>query len=179
MARAAGAERMAGLKRVHYMWHHIESGSRHGYDWRVADQEFSIVYGANRIASMSDREEPDNRAEKELYGRFQNDRYWLMIELFMLQDGSVIREFGETAIPGFDRTARALELSYRNGDRYVLYVGDNDLTVAWAIYGEGEKEPKLVTTRGARRAVSGLNLPTEFRTADGELYARFRDLLVQ
>jgi hypothetical protein len=132
---------------------------------------------------------PADAAESDVnaHKAWVNDLYWLILPLLALDDGSESRAISETEVPGFPALGkvRALDIrydkteGYTGGDRYVVYIGADDLPVAWAFHKGDAEEPTLVTTRTPRRLVNGISLPVRFDKADGTTFIEISDVTAE
>ncbi|MHC4937496.1 MAG: hypothetical protein ACYTHK_00830 [Planctomycetota bacterium] len=183
MARAMGLDAWRGLGRLGFTWKHIPKGLVRSYEWRPRESTVEVRVGTTADGQTSrtvtsgplgaDAAEDD----RKLHRAWINDSYWFLFPLLILDDGSEIKDLGPQPVPGFPglEGTHALDVrypaeeGYTGGDRYVLYIGADDLPVAWAFHRKGAAEPTLVCTRGARRRVNGISLPTRFEKADGGL----------
>jgi hypothetical protein len=190
VARAMGLGYWRNLGRLAFTWTHAPSGTVRSYEWHPRKGTVVARFGAaaeGRTAQTLRLNEPVPADQAEYHRAWVNDSYWLALPLMMLDDGSEIAELGELEVPGFPALGkpRALEVryaedeGYTGGDRYVLYVGQDDLPVAWAFHRGGAEEPTVVTTRGRRRRANGISLPTLFETADGKTFIEITELTAE
>jgi len=158
MYDSVGMSAWDGVERIRFTCHHLGKDVKRTHDWKKSDGRFP----------------GDDEA-------FVNDSYWFLFEYLIRDDDSTKRELGRTAVPGFPQLGerRAIEVDYRGGDRYVLYLGDDGIPVAWAFHKAGAEAPTLVTTRGKRGDFGGLPLPTEFAKADGTVVIRIEDIGIE
>lgn len=188
LLEAIGFEAWKGVRILNFTWNHAPSGRVRSYVWKIRDGVVEASRGADRAVFPADGPGPDTEPiAKELHKAFVNDVYWLAFPLVAAGDGSVWSDLGEVPVPGLERLgrSRAIAVSYGGdegytpGDRYVLYLGADDLPAAWAFHRGGADEPTLVTTREARLDMGGVNLPTRFLTADGKLFIEITGLALQ
>jgi hypothetical protein len=190
VARAMGLEFWRDLGRLGFTWKHLPSGRVRSHVWHPQRGSVEVRFGTTAEGQTSQTlrlTEPVPAEQAGHHKAWVNDSYWLALPLLMLDDGSEITELGEVEVPGFPKLGklRALDVryagdeGYTGGDRYVLYVGSEDLPVAWAFHRGGAEEPTVVTTRGRRRRANGISLPTLFETAGGQTFIEIEDLTAE
>ena len=183
-ARAMGLDAWRDLGRLQFAWKHIPKAKARSYDWRpragavtVRDGELSQTVPSGALPADA------SESARKMHQAWVNDSYWVLFPFLILDDGSELKDLGAQPVPGMPKLAgtRALDVrypadeGYTGGDRYVLYIGEDDLPVAWAFHKAGAQEPTIVTTRGPRRRVNGISLPTRFEKADGTVVIEVAD----
>jgi len=190
VADAIGVDAWRKLGRLSFTWTHLPSGRVRAYEWRPRDGFVEVRVGTPEDGQSSIRIPsgplPAGAPQDQVsaHQAWVNDIYWLMLPLLALDDGSELRAIPETEVPGLPALGklRALDVryakgeGYTGGDRYVVYVGKDDLPVAWAFHKGGAEEPTLVTTRAVRQRANGISFPTRFEKADGTTFIEISDL---
>jgi hypothetical protein len=181
LASAVGADAWKnGVESVRFTWHHLGRNLQRTYEWNRS---------TGRIRATADGKVETFPASGpgELHPAFVNDSYWFLFEYMIFADGSEKSSLAPAPVPGFPGLGelRAIEVryakdeGYTGGDRYVLYLDERDIPVAWAFHKGGADEPTLVTTRGGRIRKAGMLLPTEFAKADGTVVIRIEGIEVE
>jgi len=193
MGRAMGLDAWRGLERLGFTWKHLPSGRIRSYEWRPRKRTVMVRTGTIQEGQVS-QEVPSgplpsdaSDSERRLHQAWVNDSYWVLFALLIFDDGSHLADLGEANVPGFSGlgSTRALEVrypadeGYTGGDRYVLYIGEDDLPVAWAFHRGGSDKPTLVTTRGPRRRANGISFPVRFEKADGTILIAVADVTAE
>ena len=180
LSEAVGAEAWSrDIESIRFTWHHLGKQLRRTYEWNKST-------GLIRATIDGGIETFPAAGPGEGHAAFVNDSYWFLFEYMILADGSSKTSLAPGPVPGFPALGelRAIDVrypkdeGYTGGDRYVLYLDDRDVPVAWAFHKAGVAEPTLVTTRGGRIRTSGLLLPTEFAKVDGTVVIRIEEIEV-
>ena len=183
VATSAGLEAFGQLERIAFTWIHHPSGTERSYDWDLRARTVTVTTPEGSTVVPS-----DGYPREELRGAhsaFINDSYWALFELHLVWDEGVrFESLGEQEVPGFADLGRcralavdyASEGGYTPGDRYVLYLGDDGLPLAWAYHRGGSEEPTLVTRRTAWQDVNGVQVPTMFTKSDGSAFISIEGL---
>jgi len=193
VADAMGVDAWRKLGRLSFTWKHLPSGRVRSYEWRPREGDVQVRVGTpedgQSSAHVSSGALPAgaSASDVEMHKAWVNDVYWLALPLMALDDGSEIRAVSEAEVPGFPALGKLRALEYRypadegytGGDRYVVYIGADDLPAAWAFHKDGAKEPTLVTTRAPRRLANGISFPVRFDKADGTTLIEIADLTAE
>jgi hypothetical protein len=177
VAAAAGIEAWSAIQRLRFTWHVVPKHLSRSYYWNTAAATVAVTIGSDApvtIPAAGPADAADQRAV-EVHKAFVNDSYWLLFALHLAWDRTEAVDLGEAAVPQFPAlgSRRALQITYPNaggytpGDRYILYLGDDLLPVAWAFHKAAADQPTLVTSWERYADVGGLRLPTLFKTPDG------------
>jgi len=183
VVKAMDVDSWRRLGRLSFTWKHLPSGRERRYVWRIPERTVEITTKGPDGALLKETVSTAAASGSNGHKGFVNDLYWFAFPLVALDDGCTLRDLGEVEVPGLPHldTLRALEAAYpadegyTGGDRYVLYIGADDLPVAWAFHRGGAAEPTLVTTREARRRICGVSLPMRFVRADGTAFIEIDD----
>ena len=186
VASACGIDAWGDLQRLRFTWNHVPSNRSRSYDWNVATGSVTVTTAGDSVVIPVDGPGADaSEAATAAHKAFINDSYWLMFPLRMAWDTDLsLEDRGVAAVPGIPALGECRHLAvtwpaeggYTPGDRYVLYLGANDLPLAWSYYPGGADEPRITTTRAEREMVAGLSLPTSFVRSDGTPFITVTEL---
>ncbi|MBZ0270638.1 hypothetical protein K8I61_01270 [bacterium] len=189
IAKAAGIGAFDRAARIHFTWRNQKRGAERSYTWDLRTDAVAVTMdGTSIVVSANQPTDVADEKRRDAHAAFVNDMYWALFEIRIATDDGVrFEDLGEVDVPKFDALGkrRALRVSYVGttgytpGDVYVLYLGDDDLPVAWAFHKSGASEATFVTTRGERKTVEGISFPTSFKTPGGETVLEIRDIRVE
>lgn len=186
VAERAGVTAFEKLDHFAFTWTHHPSGTERSYAWNRRAHTVTVTTAEGSTVVPTQGDVPE--AHQDAHSAFINDSYWALFELHLAWDQGVdFENLGEQPVPGFDDLGplRALAVQYGSeggytpGDRYVLYLGDDGLPVAWAFHRGGAEEASLVTLRGEWVEVGGVQVPTNFTTPDGKAFISIGGLSVR
>jgi hypothetical protein len=186
VAEAAGLAAWEQVERIHFAWHLLPKDLRRTYDWDVRAGHVTVSSSAGTITIPTAAVPADDAAAVAAHQAFVNDSYWLLFPLHLAWD-DVMTLVATSVVPGFPDLGErpALDVRYPTtggytpGDRYVLYLGDDHLPVAWALHTGGADEPTLVTRWDGYAEHGGLRLATRFSTSDGKPFIVMEELRIE
>jgi hypothetical protein len=177
VAQAAGADEFEKLGTLKFTWTHGPSKRQRHFVWNIAEKSVTVTAdGSTVTVPIAGPADPTNESQRDAHAAFINDSYWLLFEHHLVWDSGVsFEDLGVMPVPQHPTLGERHALRVRYGSKggytpgyvYVLYLGEDDLPVAWAFHKGGQAEPSLVTTREGRRNIDGVVLTTRFVRADG------------
>ena len=186
VSAAAGVDRWPSVTTVAFTWKHHPSGNERSYVWSPSDGTVVKTQDGESITVTMDA--IDSPEERRAHAAFVNDHYWMLFELRLAWDTGVeFEDLGPQPVPRFEdmEPHRALRVhyvgegGYTPGDAYALFLGEDDLPVAWAFYREDMENAALVTTREDWQTVSGIHFPSRFVTPEGETFISISDVRIE
>jgi hypothetical protein len=181
VAAAAGVDCFGTLKRLTFTWHMVPKDITRRYDWDLVARSVAITSGGTTVTVPCDHPpEASNEAAVVAHKGFVNDNYWALFCLHIGWDSTTDTDLGAIDVPQFPdlgkRHALAVQYpqqgGYTPGDKYILYLGDDHLPVAWSFHKGGAEAPTLVVRWLDWTVVGGIHVPTRFVSADGSDFIR-------
>lgn len=186
VAAAAGADAFGRLASLAFTFQVVAKKAAprsHAWDLVAGRVRVTVLDETHEVPAAGLVDAAD-AARKRAHGAFINDSYWLLFCLHLRWDEAAITDLGRVPVPQLpdlgERPALAVQYpaqgGYTPGDRYVLYLGEDALPLAWAFHQAGSEAPTLVVRWHDWQDLHGLKVPTRFTTPDGKDFIRFRDV---
>lgn len=172
---AAGVDRLAQVLELKFTFNVARDGkvvASRAWKWEPAKQRVTRTIGDQSHTytrdKMADADIPVDR-------QFINDSFWLSpaLHLSWAGEGVAVEDKGEVDLPIGEGKAHLLTMTYpakggyTPGDAYDLYLGDNDLIVAWNYRAGNNSKPSMTTTFEDYISAGPLQIAREHRTHDG------------
>lgn len=185
VATAAGIETWSRLATLRFTFRVIPRDMVRTHAWDIASGTVEVTNaGATRSIPTAGVVDAADAERAGAHQAFVNDSYWLLFCLHVRWDDATLTDLGRVAVPQLpdlgERPALAVQYptqgGYTPGDRYVLYLGDDHLPVAWAFHKAAAEAPSLVVRWLDWKDLHGVKVPTRFTTPDGKDFIRFEDV---
>lgn len=199
LARAHGFDRWDEIEAIRFTFSVRTGDETTTRSWRWRPEENTVRLtalgaaeadgeGAGRRVIEYDRDALDAAPDRviEADRKFINDTFWLLLPLHLAWAEDVaVRETGDHALPLGEGRAKRIVVAYPErggytpGDRYALYVDDDDRLVQWTYHRGGAEAPTLATTWAAPARVGPLLLHLKRRNAARGFEMTFIDVAVR
>lgn len=109
---------------------------------------------------------------------FVNDVYWLLPQFKLAWDTGKEVTYPESAEGKMIQVNYTGDNGYTPGDRYDMYVDDNENVTKWSYYPKGTTTPAMTTSFEDYKDYNGIKIATNHRTEDGALNIYFTNINV-
>lgn len=192
IANAYGVKGFGEIEEIKFTFnvHKSETEAHRSWIWRPKENivtfsaggsEKPVTYNHKEITADS----PDSL--KEIDARFINDQYWLLFPFHLVWDtGMKVELAGENIkFPIGAGSGRMVSViypptgGYTPGDRYDLYLDDNDMIAQWIYRRGGSETPTVTAMWEDNRRMGPITVSLNHPDAEGKFRVWFTDVEIK
>lgn len=154
--------------------------------WQWFPKTNEVVFITDSVVTKFQRNDTSTPELKKLNARFTNDEYWLLYPFHLTWDkGMKILDSNQQVAPISGKNFRKMTILYNKedgytpGDRYDIYVDDQQRIQEWAFHKSASEAPSLITTWENYTNFNGMQLATEHKSLDGKFRLWFTGINVK
>lgn len=191
IVEAHGADRLYEVEEVRFTFNVTrgDSTTSRTFEWNPHSNVVVYTEPGQEEPLRFDRDELDGASEAVIAAdkKFINDSYWLMFPVHLMwSEDELIKPVGEKEapisaelVPTVSIVYPSEEGGYTPGDRYDLYLNEENRPIEWTFHRGGAEEASLANTFEDYQQLGPLIVAADHYNADNSFRLFFTDLAVK